>query len=61
MVGNLWNGFNLGLLNPQSTWINYMTQMFHLIVKELTFANMKFYVMFFKSSKHLLQMMHMIS
>lgn len=39
----------------------YMTQMFHLIVKELTFANMKLYVIFFKSSKHLLQMMHMNS
>jgi hypothetical protein len=49
----------IDLLNPQSTWINHVTQVLYLNMKELTFAWMKFKVMFFKFSKHLSQMVHM--
>jgi hypothetical protein len=58
---NLWTSVNFGLLNPQSSWINHVTQVFHMNMKEPAIVWMKFMVMFFKSSKHLLQMMHVIS
>jgi hypothetical protein len=53
----LWNGLNLGLSYPQSTWINHVTQVFHLCLEKLAFAWMKFKVMILKSSKYLLHLM----
>jgi len=60
-LGNLWNGLNLDLLNPPIYCINHVTQVFHLSLKKPTLGWMKFKVMFHKSSKHFLQMMHVIS
>ncbi len=57
----MWNGLNFDLVNPQSTWINHVTQVLYLNMKEPTFAWMKLKVMFLKSSKHFSQMVHMIS
>jgi hypothetical protein len=43
-------------LNPQSIWINHVTHVFHLSMKELTLAWMKLKFDSSKLSKHLLQM-----
>jgi hypothetical protein len=46
---------------PQSTWINHVTHVFHVSMKQPTLVWMKFKIMFFKFSKYFLQMMHVIS
>jgi hypothetical protein len=59
-LGTLWNNFNLGFLNPQSTNINHVPHVSHPSFEILAFAKIQLEVKFLKLIKRLLQMMHVI-
>ncbi len=51
---NVWNGLNPDFLNPQSAYINHVTQIFHLNLEKSTFFKMQLKVLFPKLIKYLI-------